>query len=171
MDEEDLQEIRDNMKFVDDRDQMDFEGSTSTPQVSENDECVFVIFRYYRFWTDSGCRSIANALRALIIPPTQDSAGGRLLKKMGWRPGHGIGPRVSYERRRQQDKEADVLSNLPEDDEEAKKHTYLPRDIPVISVKRKTNSHGLGYDPGMGLNESLGIKKTQSGPQLSGSRQ
>lgn len=39
MDDEDLQEIRDSMKFVDNRDQMDFEGATSQKvQLSEEDE-------------------------------------------------------------------------------------------------------------------------------------
>jgi G patch domain-containing protein 1 len=39
MDEEDLQEIRDSMKFVDNRDQMDFEAATSQKvQLPEEDE-------------------------------------------------------------------------------------------------------------------------------------
>lgn len=59
---------------------------------------------------------------------------------------------------------------IPEDDEEASKHTYAPRDTPILLVGRKDNSHGLGYHPGMGLNESLGVKSggSASGPKLSG---
>jgi hypothetical protein len=41
-----------------------------------------------------------------------------------------------------------------------------------LSVERKDNSWGLGYDPGMGLSESLGGKKGAAagggGPKLSG---
>jgi G patch domain-containing protein 1 len=57
-----------------------------------------------------------------------------------------------------------------EDDEEAGKHTYAPRDTPVLVVDRKDNFHGLGYRPGMSLNESLGKGSgtTSSGPNISG---
>lgn len=91
---------------------------------------------------------------------------------MGWRLGQGIGPRVSYEKRLQQDRDAGVPPTLLEDDEEARKHTYPPRDIKVVSVKRKDNAHGLGYDPGMSLNDSLGVKdgnnQGQTGAEISG---
>ncbi len=96
---------------------------------------------------------------------------------MGWRIGNGIGPRVSLKQRKLQDLQAftgqasssdDV--KVTDDDEEASKHTYAPRDTPVIRFDRKDNFHGLGYRPGMSLNESLGVNggKPSSGPNLSG---
>lgn len=88
---------------------------------------------------------------------------------MGWRVGQGIGPRITYEQRKAQDK---TLSLRAEDgdDEEAKKHMYPRRDTPLLIVQRKDNSHGLGYTPGMGLNESLGVQggAGSKGPKISG---
>ena len=112
-----------------------------------------------------------------MLPAPNDSAGALILKKMGWRLGQGIGPRVSLRQRKMQDLQAysgenppgDII-NIPDDDEEANKHTYAPRDTPVLLVERKDNYHGLGYHPGMGLNESLGAKDNVggTGPKLSG---
>jgi len=97
---------------------------------------------------------------------------------MGWRLGQGIGPRVSLKRRKEQDSQAyDATSgtrlitgklDLPDDDDEATKHTYAPRDTPVLAVRRKDNTHGLGYMPGMSLNDSVNGAGSSQGPQLSG---
>jgi len=112
-----------------------------------------------------------------MLPPAKDSAGARILKKMGWRVGQGIGPRVTLRQRRLQDLQASTGKavaaediELGVDDEEANKHTYAPRDTTVLVVERKDNFHGLGYRPGMSLNESLGAKgsNTLSGPNISG---
>jgi len=107
-----------------------------------------------------------------MLPPPRDSVGARILKKMGWRIGQGIGPRLTWRQRKLQDLQAsfgqDDPSNDIRDDEEANKHTYAPRDTPIMLVDRKNNSHGLGYSPGMSLDESLGVgtRKTASGPKL-----
>jgi len=110
-----------------------------------------------------------------MLPPPKDSAGARILKKMGWRLGQGIGPRVTWRQRQLQDLQASsgqnvTAADIPED-EEASKHTYARRDIPVLRVDRKDNSHGLGYSSGMGLNESLGVKEGAGTPghKLAGS--
>lgn len=91
---------------------------------------------------------------------------------MGWRVGQGIGPRLTWRQRKQQDLQAstgpevDVNSILEdEDSEEASKHTYAPRDTPILLVDRKDNAHGLGYKPGMRLNDSLGVSKGTEGPK------
>lgn len=99
---------------------------------------------------------------------------------MGWRLGGGIGPRVSLRQRRLQDLQAtspygtrastgDV--KITEEDEEANKHAYAPRDTPILIVERKENAHGLGYRPGMTLQESLGPSNHggAKGPTISGS--
>ena len=84
---------------------------------------------------------------------------------MGWRLGNGVGPRVSLRQRRLQDIQASspygtraVIDSIEitEEDEEANKHTYAPRDTPILIVERKDNLHGIGYQPGMTLHESLG---------------
>jgi G patch domain-containing protein 1 len=92
---------------------------------------------------------------------------------MGWRFGQGIGPRVSLKERKQQDEEAfDPYTGLKHpgmslsvavDDEEASKHTYPRRDIPVLHVPRKTNRHGLGYKSAISLNDSLGRTTGEGG--------
>ncbi|KAI0343331.1 hypothetical protein BDW22DRAFT_1407187 [Trametopsis cervina] len=135
MDEEDLAEIQESRQLVDENEEMDFGGTKSELQTEDD--------------------SVANALAASLAPPVKDSVGARILKKMGWRIGQGIGPRITLEQRRTQDR----LHGIPTEDvedEEAKKHMYPRRDTPLLIVPRKDNSHGLGYTPGMGLNESLG---------------
>jgi G patch domain-containing protein 1 len=104
----------------------------------------------------------------------------RILKKMGWRPGHGIGPKVTFEQRKRQEQlsfvapsllRGQTISTLDDTDEEAKKHMYPPLNTVVPVLKRKENSHGLGFIPGKGLNEIVasgldgGAKK---GPNISG---
>ncbi|KAF5373290.1 hypothetical protein D9615_007371 [Tricholomella constricta] len=142
MDEEDLQELKDSRKLVDTTDEMNL-TSDSRGGVAEPEQ-----------------DSLASALETTLLPPPSDSAGARILKKMGWRLGQGIGPRVSLRKRKLQDMELSLggrvsseLVNIPDDDEE----------------DRKDDSHGLGYNPGMGLHESVGGKKAATsahGPQL-----
>ncbi|KAG6829060.1 hypothetical protein H0H92_005834 [Tricholoma furcatifolium] len=159
MDEEDLQDIKDSRKVVDTTDEMDFTGGNQRlPEEPEND-------------------SIASALEASLLPPPSESAGARILKKMGWRLGQGIGPRISLRKRKLQDlqfsrggRAPDDAIDIPEDDEEASKHTYAPRDTPILLVERKDNFHGLGYNPGMGLHESVSGKggaESSKGPLIS----
>ncbi|KAL1740746.1 hypothetical protein HDZ31DRAFT_85268 [Schizophyllum fasciatum] len=155
MDEEDMQDLRDSRKFVDTTEQMDLTGRAQAPP-------------------DEGSDSLASALERSMLPPPTDSAGARILKKMGWKLGQGVGPRVSLRQRRVQDMQAasghtlaadDI--KLPDDgDEEAGKHTYAPRDTPVLLVARKDNTHGLGYRPGMGLGEGAGGGKERAGPNI-----
>ena len=106
--------------------------------------------------------------------------GARILKKMGWRLGQGIGPRITLKQRKEQDAQAYEAStgtkysgstlNIADDDDEASKHTYAPRDTPVLAVKRKADTHGLGYVPGLNLSESLGNNAAadSKGPKLAG---
>lgn len=94
-----------------------------------------------------------------MLAPPSDSAGARILKKMGWRPGQGIGPRLTWAQKRKQDLELSQASAQdlpPEDDEQANKHTYARRDTPVIKVQPKEDAHGLGYISGLTLDERLG---------------
>ncbi|KAJ6580975.1 hypothetical protein B0H19DRAFT_1113098 [Mycena capillaripes] len=157
MDEEDLQELRDGRDIIDTTDEMDLAAGINAGHGDDEEQ-----------------DSVARALEASMLPAAKDSAGARILKKMGWRIGQGIGPRVTLRQRKLQDlqassgrraAEADVV--LPDDHDEASKHMYAPRDTPVLIVDRKDNPHGLGYHPGMGLNESVvGRSATAAGPKL-----
>lgn len=69
-----------------------------------------------------------------IFRPLEETVGSRLLKRMGWREGQGIGPRV---------KRAAKLDDT--EDASAKKHLFAPDDVQVVSLTRKTDMKGLGY--------------------------
>jgi len=99
--------------------------------------------------------------------------------KMGWRHGQGIGQRLTWRQKRLQDAQAkstriltldDLKLDPNEEDEEAQKHTYPRADTPLTVVPRKDNAHGLGYTPGLNLNDSLGNDRDSqlSGPRISG---
>ena len=110
------------------------------------------------------------------MPPLEDSPGACLLKKMGWRPGQGVGPRVSWRTRKIQDLLATGktlngidIDALDDDDEEAKRHMYPPRDTIVPRVSMKVDVYGVGFKAAAGLVEGLGEKRPQSkGPKLAG---
>lgn len=116
-----------------------------------------------------------SALVQALIPPPKESAGAKVLRKMGWKPGQGIGPRISYRMRRLQDMQAATgkmlrLSDIivTEEEEEANKHKYPRRDVPVPAFEKKDNFHGLGYKSGLGLHASLGRSKAEAeGPRIS----
>lgn len=84
---------------------------------------------------------------------------------MGWKPGQGIGPRLTYEQLRKRS-ELDGMPLPAVDSEEAKKHTYAPRDTRLPDIKRKDDFYGLGYIPAAGLRDSR--KKESNGPKISG---
>lgn len=75
-----------------------------------------------------------------LIIPTSESIGARLLKRMGWKPGQGIGPRVS---KRQLNPNTDHFS----DDDTSANITFAPIDSAVIVFTNKSNRFGLGFDP------------------------
>lgn len=75
-----------------------------------------------------------------LIIPTSESIGARLLKRMGWKPGQGIGPRVS---RRQRNSKVDPLS----DDDVPANVTFAPIDSAIIVFANKSNHFGLGFNP------------------------
>lgn len=75
---------------------------------------------------------ISSSLMGMFGPP-KDSVGIRLLRKMGWRPGQGIGPRT---KRSLDDEESDEETNI----------TFAPRDTPIENFQAKRDTYGLGYD-------------------------
>ncbi len=174
MDEEDLAELRESRKLVDENEEMDFGGTETELRrrtgIQIEDECVTHLWLICIDPDTSIPSPMANTLAAALAPTPQDSVGARILRKMGWRIGQGVGPRITYEQRRAQDRTARAALGALEDeaeDEEAKKHMYPRRDTPLLIVRRKDNSHGLGYSPGLGLNESLGREGEKQGPHLS----
>ncbi|KAF9175347.1 hypothetical protein BGX21_010076 [Mortierella sp. AD011] len=77
-----------------------------------------------------------------FVVPSSEPVGIRLLKRMGWKPGQGIGPRVSKRQRKPEDgplsdDDADIPANV----------TFAPIDSAIVTFTNKTNRQGLGYDP------------------------
>ena len=100
--------------------------------------------------------SMATALESLIAP-AKTSIGQTLLQKLGWRPGQGIGPRVSLRKLRIQETKLGTRPAGSRDDEDddmsggTRQHTFAPRDNKLVVYAAKEDKHGLGYQPGRGM--------------------
>lgn len=88
-----------------------------------------------------------------LIKPKEDTIGIKLLRKMGWREGQGVGPRTQ---RKVMDDE--------NDDGGGETYTLAPMNTTVIALERKTNTNGLGYSSQPGLERRIEkpVKKTLS---------
>ena len=93
-----------------------------------------------------------------LIAPAKSSIGEKLLQKQGWRPGQGIGPRVSLKKLRRQEqklRKSGVTGpgedgGMDVDEGEAAKHTFAPRDVKLLVFAPPEDQQGLGFVPGMG---------------------
>ncbi|KAH6616934.1 hypothetical protein F5144DRAFT_633238 [Chaetomium tenue] len=65
-----------------------------------------------------------------------DTMGTRLLKKMGWKEGQGIGPKVRRKAR---------LELRDDTDDPRGTHLFAPENVAMIRFVRKTDHKGLGY--------------------------
>jgi G patch domain-containing protein 1 len=79
--------------------------------------------------------AIRKAASIDIFRPVGETMGAKLLRKMGWREGSGIGPRIRR------------VARLDEGDahETNETHLFAPDDVEVISLSKKTDHKGLGY--------------------------
>lgn len=66
-----------------------------------------------------------------------DRVGNKLLQRMGWRDGQGIGPKVLRKARLDEDGDGHTS--------EVAAHYFAPEDTNIISFSRKDDSKGLGY--------------------------
>ncbi|KAL1885548.1 hypothetical protein Plec18167_001042 [Paecilomyces lecythidis] len=82
-----------------------------------------------------------------ILKTTGETMGVKLLKKMGWRQGQGIGPKV---RRKTNLGDEDVE---PETEQEF--HYFAPDNPPMIAFVRKTDRKGLGFEGESRLDSGL----------------
>ncbi len=100
----------------------------------------------------------------LFIKPAQDTIGVRLLREMGWKPGQGVGPRLSRKHKKKNIQSTKRLfgpslapgpssrpdeSSSDSDGEEVdplyKDYLFAPDDIPNFVAKPKENMFGIGY--------------------------
>nr|XP_046254210.1 G patch domain-containing protein 1 isoform X2 [Scatophagus argus] len=103
-----------------------------------------------------------------LITPARLSIGVELLKRMGWKEGQGVGPRVKRKARRQQTDGGSRIygcalppagSEDSEDDDEDEDFapgnvTFAPKDVTPVDFNPKQGLQGLGYrglDPGLAL--------------------
>ncbi|ORY34948.1 hypothetical protein BCR39DRAFT_563551 [Naematelia encephala] len=107
-----------------------------------------------------------------LIAPARSSIGQSLLTKLGWRPGQGIGPRVTLRKlKRQEGKLAKSRVGIEEadedeemDDVEASKHTFAPRDVRLVVYPAKEDREGLGYEKGKGMGRLPGRAAASARP-------
>ncbi|KAF9321820.1 hypothetical protein BG003_010844 [Podila horticola] len=87
-----------------------------------------------------------------------EPVGIRLLKRMGWKPGQGIGPRVIKKQKLPQD------TTLSDDEDDTPANiTFAPIDSAIVVFANKFNVHGLGFDPYKNAPEFDTRQQAQSG--------
>ncbi|KAG0044028.1 hypothetical protein BGZ83_010736 [Gryganskiella cystojenkinii] len=101
-----------------------------------------------------------------LVVPSSEPVGIRLLKKMGWKPGQGIGPRVTKRVRMQQQ----VEDNDSMDVDLPVNMTFAPIDSAIVMFTNKANHFGIGYDPYKDAPEfDRSMKEKSDSKYLSGS--
>ncbi|KAH6647629.1 hypothetical protein BKA67DRAFT_578091 [Truncatella angustata] len=75
-----------------------------------------------------------------LFRPRGETMGVKLLKRMGWKEGQGIGPKV---RRKARLGTGEKTSN--EGQEGAETHLFAPENVPMIAFIKKLDRKGLGY--------------------------
>ncbi|KAL2006130.1 hypothetical protein VTN00DRAFT_9784 [Thermoascus crustaceus] len=85
-----------------------------------------------------------------IFKTTGETMGVKLLKRMGWREGQGIGPKV---RRK---------AYLGDDVTSQETHLFAPENSPIVAFVRKTDRKGLGYEGEACLESSLNARTNDS---------
>ncbi len=114
MDEEDMREAEESKKMSTAEEYAGFRSTNEDPKLRE---AFMDIFR-----------------------PTGDTIGIRLLKRMGWKEGQGIGPRVR--------RKADLGEAGGGNEEADATHLFAPNDPPMVSFHRKYDHKGLGFEGG-----------------------
>ncbi|KAK5313975.1 hypothetical protein LTR70_007343 [Exophiala xenobiotica] len=103
-------------------DEEDLEEQEETRQISTTDG-----FAGFGTAEDPGARDMLDDL----FKPTEDTMGEKLLNKMGWKKGQGIGPRT----RRSVDPR----------DENSEVREFPPEDSPMLAFSHKNDMRGLGF--------------------------
>jgi G patch domain-containing protein 1 len=74
-----------------------------------------------------------------ILKVTGETMGVKLLRKMGWREGQGIGPKIRRKARLDNEDRGGTADDLDT-------HLFAPENSQMISFIRKTDRKGLGYE-------------------------
>ncbi|XP_077982414.1 G patch domain-containing protein 1-like [Glandiceps talaboti] len=134
-------------EFMDDEDLGEF--GIAPKKITTTDEFLASDNRQKRAAPSSGVIPGTDPLAELILPP-RIPMGVRLLRKMGWKEGQGIGPRV----KRKTTKGTKIYGcaarpvcedNSSDDDVYAIGHYFAPKDVENFLFKPKDDVHGIGY--------------------------
>ncbi|KAF6227805.1 hypothetical protein HO173_011907 [Letharia columbiana] len=85
-----------------------------------------------------------------ILKTSGETMGVKLLKKMGWREGQGVGPKVRRKARLEEDQE-------PGGGSDQQTHLFAPENSRMISFIRKSDRKGLGFEGDGRLSESRDV--------------
>ncbi|XP_078608673.1 G patch domain-containing protein 1-like isoform X2 [Branchiostoma floridae x Branchiostoma japonicum] len=147
--------------FMDDEDMGEFgiapkTVTTTREFLSEEKEDV----RRKRAAAAADQHSVLPALLQDLIIPARESIGVRLLRRMGWRDGAGIGAKVRRKIKMKRQTEASSQRTYgcapppghqhseeeeDEDDPFAQGLEFAPKDVLPMSYQAKDNMHGIGY--------------------------
>lgn len=95
----------------------------------------------------SGTGESALGGLADLFRPGGETMGIKLLKRMGWREGQGVGPKVRRHAR---------LGDDGREASSATTHLFAPEDMPTAKIVRKTDKKGLGFEGDLSLEGLLG---------------
>jgi len=90
-----------------------------------------------------------------ILKTTGDTIGVKLLRKMGWRDGQGIGPKVRRKARLDEDED-------PGGQNGQETHLFAPENSPMVSFVRKNDRKGLGFEGEGRLEETSSNKENKA---------
>ena len=89
-----------------------------------------------------------------LLKPQGDTVGAKLLRKMGWRDGQGVGPKIR--RKARLDGQDTVASHGQET------HLFAPEDSQMVKLTRKNDHAGLGYRAGVDPNRDSQPRRPSS---------
>ncbi|KAJ3055311.1 hypothetical protein HK097_010890 [Rhizophlyctis rosea] len=129
MDEEDLADLA-STKQVAATEEFDILGGTERELARRNAAAKTV---------DSASSAVGPLPGKLVedlIGPPKDPVGIKLLRQMGWREGHGVGPRAKRKRTAGAD-----------EDIHAAEHLFAPKNATVVRLVAKADVFGIGFNP------------------------
>ena len=99
----------------------------------------------------------------LLKPPPDETMGVKLLKKMGWKEGQGIGPKVK--------RAANVSDDgtTQEAEQSGVMHYFAPQNSVLVTLEKKENYSGLGYTGSL-KQESIREQKLEPKAEKSSAR-
>lgn len=86
-----------------------------------------------------------RGLMSDLFRPAGETIGVKLLQKMGWRQGQGVGPKVRRKARTE-----DTAGSGPSDET----HLFAPENSRMVAFNRKKDRFGLGYSAGERLGQA-----------------